>query len=212
MIGRRMPVSTFSRCIALEFRRTTEGFVKFAQEDDSELSDLRRRLRRWSMDHVGSLRKVAPPMPNGFRNRLENNWCVLLAIADLCSGAEDWGDKARQAAINIEAVSDKTSIGMRLLMHIKRIFDEYHWDAVLSATLVNLLKEDLEAPWATWGKKQTGLTQNSLAKLLDQYRIKSCDVHLPGNIHGKGYKRSQFEPEWAAFLPKDLPLPPESDL
>ena len=83
---------------------------------------------------------------------------------------------------------------------------------MLSATLVNLLKEDLEAPWATWGKKQTGLTQNSLAKLLDQYRIKSCDVHLPGNIHGKGYKRSQFEPEWAAFLPKDLPLPPESDL
>jgi len=131
----------------------------------------------------------------------------LFATADLCAGAEDWGDKARLAAINIEGAADKTSIGIRLLIHIKRIFDENHWDGVLSATLVTHLKEDdPEAPWAEWNKGK-GLTQNSLAKLLREFGIKSGDVHLPGDIHGKGYK-----PVWAAYLPEDLPLPSGDDL
>jgi hypothetical protein len=211
MIGRKMPVATFSRCITLEMRRRTkaDSTERFKHQDDSELRDLRRRLRRWSMDHVDSLRDVAVPMPKGFINRLEDNWRLLFAIADLCSGAEEWGDKARLAAVNIEAVSDKTSISIKLLIHIKRIFDQYKWDAALSATLVSHLKEDPEAPWAEWNRGK-GLTPNCLAKLLDQFGIKSGDVHLPGDVHGKGYKRSQFEPEWAAYLPDDVPLPPNS--
>ena len=56
------------------------------------------------------------------------------------------------------------------------------------------------------------LTQNSLAKLLREFGIKSGDVHLTGDIHGKGYKRSQFEAVWAAYLPEDLPLSSWDDL
>jgi hypothetical protein len=211
MIGHKMPVATFSRCIPLEMRRRTkaDNIERFKHQDDAELSDLRRRLRRWSMDNVDGLRDVVVPMPKGFINRLDDNWRLPFAIADLCSGAEDWGDKAREAAVNIEAVSDKTSISIKLLIDIKRIFDQYKWDAVLSATLVSHLKEDPEAPWAEWNRGK-GLTPNSLAKLLDQFGIKSGDVHLPGDIHGKGYKRSQFEPEWAAYLPDDVPLSPDS--
>ena len=200
MVGRKMPVTTLSRCIIGELRRRTraDSVEEFKHQDDSELSDLRRRLRRWAMDAVDILRNAVVPM--------------LFATADLCAGAEDWGDKARLAAINIEGAADKTSIGIRLLIHIKRIFDENHWDGVLSATLVTHLKEDdPEAPWAEWNKGK-GLTQNSLAKLLREFGIKSGDVHLPGDIHGKGYKRSQFEPVWAAYLPDDLPLPSGDDL
>jgi hypothetical protein len=214
MVGRKMPVTTLSRCIIGELRRRTraDSVEEFKHQDDSELSDLRRRLRRWAMDAVDILRNAVVPMPSRFYNRLANNWRLLFATADLCAGAEDWGDKARLAAINIEGAADKTSIGIRLLIHIKRIFDENHWDGVLSATLVTHLKEDdPEAPWAEWNKGK-GLTQNSLAKLLREFGIKSGDVHLPGDIHGKGYKRSQFEPVWAAYLPEDLPLPSGNDL
>jgi len=156
-------------------------------------------------------------MPEQFRNRLANNWRLLFTIADLCAGAEDWGDKARLAASNLEGASDKTSIGIRLLADIKRIFDQDRRDAILSAALVVQLKEDLEAPWAEWNKGK-GLTQKSLADLLGGrgsrggFGIKSGDVHLPGDIHGKGYKRSQFEAAWASYLPEDLPFSSEEGI
>jgi putative DNA primase/helicase len=214
MVGRKMPVTTLSRCIVLELRRRAkdEKIDEFKHQDNSELFDLRRRLRRWATDNVDSLRDAVVTMPAQFRNRLANNWRVLFAIADLCAGAEDWGDKARLVAINIESASDKTSIGIRLLADIKRIFDEDKCDAMLSATLVVRLKEDVEAPWAEWNKGK-GLTQNSLARLLGgrgAFGITSGDVHLPGGVHGKGYKRAQFVEAWTSYLPDDsAPFPAE---
>ena len=214
MIGRKLPPATLGRCIIIELRRRTknETAERFAHKDDAELGDLRRRLRRWAMDNTDSL-QIEVPMPQTFDNRRADNWRVLLAISDLCSGAEDWGDKARAAATKVEGASDTTSIGVRLLADIKRIFDENKCEAILSATLVTKLKEDVEAPWAEWGRGK-GLTQNSLAVLLSGgggrgrgsrggFGIRSGDVHLPGDIHGKGYKRSQFEEVWARYLADD---------
>jgi hypothetical protein len=221
MVGRKLPVPTLTRCIIIELRRCAKGekIDPFAHRDDSELGDLRRRLRRWSMDNTDVLRDVKVAMPDQFRNRRSDNWRVLLAIADLCSGAEDWGDKARFAAVKLEGASDVTSIGVRLLADIKRVFEAGGCDAILSATLVTNLKEDEEAPWSDWNHGK-GLTQNSLAVLLGGgggrgrgsrggFGIRSCDVHLPGDIHGKGYKRGQFEEAWARYLPDDAPSSPQ---
>ena len=215
MVGRKLPVTTLSRCIIVELRRRAkdERIDEVAHQDDSELADLRRRLRRWSMDNADALRNAMVPMPAGFRNRRANNWRLLFAIADLCSGAEDWGDKARLAAINLEGASDISSIGVRLLADIKRIFDEDGCDSILSATLVTRLKEDQEAPWAEWNHGK-GLTQNSLAVLLGGgggrgrgsrggFGIRSKDVHPSPSVHGKGYERAQFQQPWASYLPED---------
>jgi hypothetical protein len=88
MVGRKMPIPTLTRCIIVELRRCAkdEKIDSFSHRDDSELADLRRRLRRWSMDNVDALRDVVVPMPEQFRNRRSDNWRVLLAVADLCSG------------------------------------------------------------------------------------------------------------------------------
>jgi hypothetical protein len=70
------------------------------------------------------------------------------------------------------------------------------------------LKADCE-----WSRGK-GLTQNSLAVILGGgggrgragrggFGIRSVDVHLPGDIHGKGYKREQFKEVWARYLPPD---------
>jgi hypothetical protein len=215
MVGRKLPVTTLGRCIIIELRRRAkdEGIDEFAHQDDAELADLRARLRRWSMDNADALGTAVVAMPEQFINRRANNWRLLFAIADLCSGAEDWGDKARLAAINIEGASDISSIGIRLLADIKRIFDEDGCDSILSATLVAKLKEDPEAPWAEWNHGK-GLTQNSLAVLLGGgggrgrgsrggFGIRSKDVHLATGAHGKGYERAQFEQPWRSFLSED---------
>jgi hypothetical protein len=214
MIGRKLPAATLGRCIIIELRRRTkdETIERFAHKDDAELGDLRGRLRRWALDNADAL-QVEVPMPPTFDNRRADNWRVLLAIADVCSGPEDFGAKARAAATKVEGASDISSIGVRLLADIKRIFDEDKCEVILSATLVTRLKEDQEAPWAEWNKGK-GLTQNSLAVLLSGgggrgrasrggFGIRSGDVHLPGDVHGKGYKRSQFEEAWSRYLPAE---------
>jgi hypothetical protein len=150
-------------------------------------------------------------MPESFDNRRADNWRVMLAIAELAGG--DWGNEARHAAAKLQGASDTTSIGVRLLADIKRIFDEGTHDCILSAKLVELLKEDPEGPWAEWGRGN-GLTQNSLAVLLGGgggrgrasrggFGIRSGDVHPSREVHGKGYQRSQFEDAWSRYLPAE---------
>jgi hypothetical protein len=154
-------------------------------------------------------------MPVGFENRRADNWRVMFAIADLAG--EDWGDKARAAANQLERASDTISIGVQLLADIKRIFDEFGWDSVLSATLVDRLKENEEGPWAAWGRGK-GLTQNSPATLLSGgggrgrgsrggFGIHSQNVRPASDVQGRGYKRSQFEDVWARYLPEETPSP-----
>jgi hypothetical protein len=204
MIGKKLPPATLGRCIVVELRRRleNEAITKFAEEDDDELNSLRRRLRRWAMDNTDVLKGVEVSMPDGFVNRRADNWRLLFAIADLCSGVEDWGEKGRAAAVKIERSSDTSSVTVRLLFHVKKIFDEDGCDAILSAELVTRLKGDPEAPWSEWNRGK-GLTQMSLAGLLGKARIRSGDVHFPGGVHGKGYKRSQFEDVWSRYAPAE---------
>ena len=220
MVGRKLPPTTLGRCIIVELRRRkmSEPVERFQHKDDGELEQLRSRLARWAVDNQEVLRDVKTQMPDTFDNRRADNWRVMLGIADLAG--EDWGDKSRLAAAKLEGASDTTSIGVRLLADIKRIFDEGGRDCMLSAVLVEQLKEDTEQPWAEWGRGK-GLTQNSLAVLLGGgggrgrgtrggFGIRSRDVHPSRDVHGKGYQRSQFEDAWARYLPAENPsFPPK---
>jgi Protein of unknown function (DUF3631)/CHC2 zinc finger len=210
MIGKKLPPATLGRCIILELQRRlkNEPIDRFAHQDDAELGDLRRRLRRWAMDNADALSgEVSTP----FENRRADNWRLLLGIADLCSGVEEWGDKARGAAVKLESATDTTSPQVQCVIHIKRIFDEDRCDAILSLTLVTRLKEDPEAPWSEWNRGK-GLSQKGLADLLGGrrrgqgnrggFKIYSMDVHA-GGVHGKGYHRSQFEEVWARYAPDE---------
>jgi hypothetical protein len=202
MSGKKLPPATLSRCIFVELRRRKkdEDVEKFAHIDDSELADLRRRLRRWAIDNQDTLRDAKPSMPEELTNRRADNWGLLLAIADLCSGVEKFGDKARAAAVKIEGKADTRTLGVRLLGDIKSLFDadpEAH--CMSSAIIITGLVDDPEKPWAEFSRGKA-LTQNRLAKLLGAYRITSQTVAPPGLKTAKGYYRSQFEDVWAFYL------------
>ena len=223
MIGLKLPAATLGRCIVVELRRRKlddKALVKFTHVDDADLANLRSRLLRWSVDNQDSLRKADPPMPPGFSNRRADNWRVLFAIADLAG--EDWAAKARAAAGQVETMTDSGSIGARLLADIKRIFDEDTGaDCILSAALVARLVEDQEGPWVAWNRGK-GLTQNSLAALLGGsggrgrkarggFGIGSQTVHPATDVHGRGYKRSQFEDAWSRYLSPEIPSEPPQE-
>jgi putative DNA primase/helicase len=202
MVGRKLPPATLSRCIFVELRRRKkdEHVEKFAHTDDDELADLRRRLRRWALDNQDALRDAKPSMPDELQNRRADNWKLQLAIADLCSGVEDFGDKARAAAANIEGKADNRTTGVRLLADIKALFDaDLSAHCMSSASMIAGLIKDEEKPWAelTRGKP---LTQNRLAKLLGAYKITSQTVSPPRQKDAKGYYRAQFEEAWSIYV------------
>jgi hypothetical protein len=210
MVGRRLPPPTLSRCIFVELRRRRrdELIEKFKHTDDAELADLRRRLRRWSLDNQDALRAAKPAIPDELQNRREDNWRLQLAIADLCSSvAEDFGDKARIAAIKIEGRTDSRTIGVKLLTDIKALFDAHmakelfgdKQPCITSAAVVERLAADLEGPWAEFSRGKP-LTQPRLAKMLSAYGITSQTVWPPERTtSARGYYRHQFADVWLTY-------------
>jgi putative DNA primase/helicase len=207
MIGKKLPPPTLSRCIHIELRRRTqaEAVTKFRHVDDEGLATLRQRLARWALDNEDSLRDAKPSMPKELQNRRADNWALLLAIADLCDGAEGYGEKARAAALEIEKKSDSRSIKARLLEDIRAIFDAAGLrspkSALASAKLVSELTKDEEKPWLTFSRGKE-LTQNRLAGMLADFGIASQTTRPTGQEDktARGYYRHQFEEVWARYL------------
>ena len=198
MCGRKLPPATLSRCIFVELRRRKkdETIERFKHQDDTELADLRRRLCRWAMDNDDVLRIATPSMPDELKNRRADNWRLQLAIADLAR--EDWGDKARAAAIRIESGSDSRTANARALAVTKAVFDSIEDDGIGSDDLIQKITADTDSEWHEWrGGKP--ITQNQLARLLKPYGIAPDRVRIGGR-QVRGYLRAWFIEAWERWL------------
>ena len=202
MVGRKLKPATLSRCIFIDLRRRKkdEHVEKFKHEDDSELADLRCRLRRWAIDNQDTLRDAKPSMPEELQNRRADNWQLQLAIADLCSGAEDFGDKARAAAIRIETGSDSRTANARVLAATKTVFESIEDDAISSEDLIQKITADPDSEWAEW-KAGKPITQMQLARLLKPYGIAPQQVRISGRQRQvRGYLRAHFIEAWERYV------------
>ena len=169
-------------------------------QDDSELADLRRRLRRWAIDNQDTLRDAKPSMPEELQNRRADNWQLQLAIADLCSGAEDFGDKARAAAVKIETGSDSRTANARALAATKTVFESIEDDAISSEDLIQKITADPDSEWAEW-KAGKPITQKQLARLLKPYGIAPEQVRIGGRQRQvRGYLRAHFIEAWERYV------------
>jgi hypothetical protein len=125
----------------------------------------------------------------------------MLAIAD--AGGEEWGRKAREAAKAIASATTVESDGANLLADIRTAFETERKPEILSRRLIELLTADPESRWCECGRDGKPITPNRLGKLLRKFSITSTTVHPPGEAHGKGYRRSDFEESWARYLPPE---------
>jgi hypothetical protein len=198
MIDRKLPPATLSRCIFIDLQRKKddEPTEKFKHQDDNELSDLRRRLRRWAMDYEDILRTANPSMPDELRNRRADNWHLQLAIADLTG--EDWGRKARAAAIRIEIGSDSGTPSAKALAAIRTVFASVDGDVISSEELITKITEDPSSDWQEW-RSGKPITQTQLARLLKRYRIAPEQVRIDGR-QVRGYVRGRFIEAWERYL------------
>jgi hypothetical protein len=200
MVGKKLPAATLSRCIFVElYRRLDSEPVDELKDDDSDLANLRSRLRRWAFDSQDTLQNARPVMPDGLRNRKADNWKLQLAIADLCSSVvEAWGDKARDAAIKIETGSDSRTGNTRALAAIKAVHAKVKGEGISSADLIDKMAAEPDSEWAEW-RNGKPISQKQLANLLKSFKIFPDQVRIDGH-QIRGYLWTWFQDAWERYL------------
>jgi hypothetical protein len=188
-IGELAPATVASRSIIIPMlkRKADETLSPITSADLKRLGEIKNRCAMWAKKNCAKLQDARPKMPDGFSDRCADNWRHLIAIADLAG--PEWGQRARKAALSLEA-EPEISMGVRVLEAIRQVFDEQNVSKIPSEKLA-----DDPALQAHTGTKWN---QNTLAAVLRPFGIRPKSVRI-GNHTPKGYERSQFIVAWERF-------------
>lgn len=201
VLGFNVPRALASRCIVIKtLPKRREDKQEFNHIDDEVFAELRRKLARWSADNAAALKDAKPLYPAGFNNRLQANWRLLLAIAELAGG--QWSKQAREAAERISRTARKPSLGLQLLAAMQKMFAGR--TEITSEEVVTQLRSDPDSIWVDYrGKGQ--ITQRQVADLLEQYDIIPHPLHPTKrkSFARRGYKLAQFVDVFARYQASD---------
>ena len=194
-----LPRTLASRCIRIEMKRrsASEPVEEFNRQDlEAEAAALREKLLTWRERALQTLPPLRPQRVHGLRDRTNEVWRPLLAIASLAGDV--WEQRARDAAVELAKAAAEPSFGVLLLEDIRSIFIGQERGRILTSELLDWLYLVEESPWAEWWKDGKG-GPRGVAKLLKPYGIKSMSIRT-GMGRGQGYKREQFHDTWERLL------------
>jgi hypothetical protein len=198
-----LPGTLASRAIPIKMKppRPEEHYEELADEDlevESQAEILRITLQSWA-DEAGDVlrdpRRKPAKLP-GLNARGNQIWRILFRIADQAGG--DWPARARRAALELSGIAarhEDASVGVRLLGHIRDVFDA---DRMTCSDLANALNADEEMPYGAWNDGK-GISTRELGRKLAPYEVKASSTRI-GDARGNGYRRGQFEDVWARYL------------
>jgi Protein of unknown function (DUF3631)/Protein of unknown function (DUF2786) len=201
-----LPLPLLHRSVKIDMQRAPKKVtIRRLDEDDPAFAAAREEIRRWA-----AMCNLAddPEMPPALRNRVADNWRVLLAIADDLGH----GETARLAAVALSARYTDEDAGVILLTDIRRIFCARQIERITSAALIEALLRLDDGLWSEWrGPKEdrppTNISQPELASLLRNFGIRPRTIwplkRGPDTRSSRGYVRSQFEAAWRAYCPTD---------
>ncbi|GAA4593744.1 DUF3631 domain-containing protein [Planotetraspora phitsanulokensis] len=200
-----MPDTIEDRAVVIRMRRRGPGETVAPyrhRRDRPALRQLAQELSAWLRADLDTLERSEPPMP--VEDRAADTWEALVAVAD--HAGHHWPDRARAAVLALTAEADdngQPSNRVRLLADCRTAFGTD--TALPTATLLERLKADPEAPWADYGPN--GLTAMRLGVILREYEIRSGNIRFPDGSQAKGYQRVDFADAWARYCPALEPLP-----
>ncbi|MEM9652484.1 MAG: DUF3631 domain-containing protein [Actinomycetota bacterium] len=205
----RMPDTIEDRAVIIKMRRRAPHEVVSPyrlRRDGPPLRALKLQLHSWARHHLDDLARAEPEMP--LEDRAADTWEALVALAD--QAGRHWPNLARAAAVALtgEVIEDdEDTVSIQLLRDCRRVFDGRTF--VRTTELLEGLRADLEAPWASHGN--AGLTPRTLAGMLREFGVRSTTQRIPGGT-AKGYLASDFADTWTRYLPaaSDPPDPPSA--
>ena len=196
-----MPDTIEDRAVVIRMRRRAPGETVAPyrhRRDAPALRDLARLLTGWLRTYPAQLEAATPSMP--VEDRAADTWEPLIAVAD--HAGADWPERGRRACVALTAARDATSdvpLRVRLLIDCRTAFAD---DPALStATLLERLKTDPEAPWIDLNGN--GLTPMRLARFLREYDITSTNIRFAGGVQAKGFHRDAFADAWTRYCPPE---------
>lgn len=212
-IGQCLPDTVSDRCIPIELARQSpeERAARFRKRDaEAETESVKLELEAWSQqpDVIEALNAARPQMPGELTDRVEEICEPLIAIADMAGRL--WPQKTRAALVKLHVQEEDASIGVKLLSHVKGIFESKETDKLSTTDILDELVEIEDGPWAAWwlddikyGKPQKPATK--LAKLLKPYGtkerpLKAHSIRLPDGVV-KGFEIDDFKHAFERYLP-----------
>ena len=165
-----------------------------------EAKPLRDRISIWASANEKRLSTSRPSFPTGLTDRQEDVCEPLLAIAD--TSGIDWGERARKALVSVfsGSESEDESLGVRLLVDIRKVFEDQDRDKLFSADLIDSLIAIETSPWPEFRHGDKPLTAAGMSRILKRFEIAPRTIRA-GEAIAKGYERSFFEDAWARYLP-----------
>jgi hypothetical protein len=195
-----LPDTVASRCIPIRMQRKPRSIRKArfrlrAEKANGELETLRTDIETAVAPLAEEIGNLWPELPDELGDRQQEIWEPMLAIADMAS--DDWGIRARQAAVALHSGSDETdgSIGIRLLSDIRDVFGDD--DRIATSVLLERLHELQEAPWGDWYGKP--ITARFIAKELKPFVIHAKTLRI-GDSTLRGYEEAAFMDPWDRYL------------
>ena len=200
-----LDAATRTRCITIRMLPKLEDEVvtsmRYAEEDENFVI-LRRKFLRWATDNMAALKAAKPRMPEGFFSRLEENYHLLFAIADLAGG--EWSKKARTAAVKLSAERDTPSSGKRLLAIFFTLFVRYGPQVPSKQAEALVPAEDDE--FADYRNSGRPITRFQIAALLRPYQVYPGLIHpRGGHTADRGWNVTSFATAFKHYLGKILP-------
>ncbi|MEC7118815.1 MAG: DUF3631 domain-containing protein, partial [Pseudomonadota bacterium] len=201
-----LPDTLKDRSILLELRRKlpTETRQPLRHRDSLDrFNILKSQLLRWSNDNIDSLKSARPECPQMLSDRAQDNWEILLAIADLVG--DHWPKTARMAAVKMSGIEEYApSINEELLSDIKAVFDRTRQNRIFSTDLLEYLCADEESAWATWNKGRP-MAARQLSKRLEGFGIIPKNIRI-GTGQRKGYDLTDFHNAFVRYIPRPTVL------
>ncbi|GAA3226065.1 DUF3631 domain-containing protein [Actinocorallia longicatena] len=191
-----MPDTIEDRAVVVKMRRRNraEPVAPFRhRRDRPALRTVAQQLNDWLRADLDTLERAEPDMP--VEDRAADTWEPLVAVADHAGG--HWPDRARAAVLALTGETDEEQMSprLRLLTDCRKVFGD---DTGLpTSLLLERLKADPEAPWATYGPN--GLTAMKLGALLREYDIRSTTARFSNGQLLKGYLRADFTDAWSRY-------------
>jgi hypothetical protein len=181
----------------------------------AEAEALTATIAAWVETHGDALEAAEPDLPEELDDRAQEVWEPLLAIAEAAGGI--WPERARQAALALAAAVDVEEDNPRveLLRDLRAQFEKHSVDAMSSKKLCVALNAIEEAQWGSWGsrRRQPGLTERDVARLLSPFGIRPRTIRLPEATNTpqptrKGYRFEQLVDAFERYLPPAADQPP----
>jgi len=186
-----LPPNTMGRSIHFSMlpKLPSETVEAFGYADNDEFLAQRRKLARFALDNAERLRGANVEVPEGFDNRLRDNWRLLFAIADLAGGG--WPKRIRAAAVALTKQFYEPSVGRQCLaMFVELFLTSAHDGLVTSAWAQEQFVADPTSVWVNY-RGRGPITQWGIKDVLHPYGITPGLIHPRGSPTCRGYKIEQ---------------------